>query len=356
MTFYLLVFSFLLLLFFPFILSIKAPHKGKENLIKIRQDDKRVPRSYALEFNEKVETMLSERANTDKPPSEVAEPYIIAESISSPTADKLVISESNFYAAKHSNFQKEVYAAGKAFFDLGCTIVACSAAKVQLADECYVSYWIDGEKELVAGENCNLGICATSKHYISMGNNNSFKRIFSPLIEISVVDKAKQPLSMDVTTPSQDYVDDELRNIKHVAARKVIEGNIVTKKALYLREGCTLKGHISSSNRILIKRGCQIYGNIFSDKAILIEGDCFIGGIVFSQGAILVGPNSSIGQAGKIKSVIAREELILSENSVIYGYVNSDKDGLTTSALKFARLFQKYEKAIKLSIEPIYKA
>jgi cytoskeletal protein CcmA (bactofilin family) len=66
-------------------------------------------------------------------------------------------------------------------------------------------------------------------------------------------------------------------------------------------------------------------GDIFCDGDVQIEGDVWIKGNVFSQKSITLKDGVVIGIEGKVKSVVARGEILIKGPFRIYGYIHSEK-------------------------------
>ncbi|MCI4458148.1 MAG: polymer-forming cytoskeletal protein [Thermocrinis sp.] len=102
-----------------------------------------------------------------------------------------------------------------------------------------------------------------------------------------------------------------------VYARKIKIRNRTTFKRAFAQE-------ITTSDKPIDVR-LIINGNVFRDDDIEIEGNVWIKGNVFSQGIIVIENGVVIGEEGKVKSLVARDEIFIGGSFKIYGYIHSEK-------------------------------
>ncbi|MBX0312681.1 MAG: polymer-forming cytoskeletal protein [Sulfurihydrogenibium sp.] len=103
-----------------------------------------------------------------------------------------------------------------------------------------------------------------------------------------------------------------------VYARKIKIRSRATFRRAFAQE-------ITTSDKSIDNVKLIINGNIFRDDDIEIEGNVWIKGNVFSQGIIVIRNGVIIGEEGKIKSLVARDEIFIGGAFKIYGYIHSEK-------------------------------
>jgi len=87
-------------------------------------------------------------------------------------------------------------------------------------------------------------------------------------------------------------------------------------------------GSYKSYKSIFIEKAAIIFGDIFAEGDIKIDDDCIVMGNVFSQSRVFIGNNVHISKPGTIKSIIGKKFVELGKNTVIYGYVLSEGEGI----------------------------
>lgn len=73
-----------------------------------------------------------------------------------------------------------------------------------------------------------------------------------------------------------------------------------------------------------------VNGNIFRDDDVEIEGNVWIKGNIFSQKSIILKNGVVVGEEGKVKSVVARDKILIKGPFRVYGYLHSE-DGVEVS-------------------------
>ena len=125
----------------------------------------------------------------------------------------------------------------------------------------------------------------------------SYKRIFSPKIIL------KEDFDYDYDNLPEDKKIEITGNIK-------IEGNVnIETKSKYVK----------------------IDGNLISDGDITIDGSVWVLNNIFSQKSIKLSNGVIVGSLGKIKSVIAKRNIIIEGKVKVYGYVQSMENSIISA-------------------------
>ena len=136
------------------------------------------------------------------------------------------------------------------------------------------------------------------------------------------------PLALPAVFPKPRY-DTFLDSSQDIEVNQVYQVNIVKRHGdLVVKPGATITGSITGYGKITIARGATVLGNIFGEKDIMIEAGARVLGDVFTNGSVELGAGSSIGQAGKCKSLVARDGIKLHQPSRVYGYISTDGEGI----------------------------
>lgn len=195
-----------------------------------------------------------------------------------------------------------------------------------LAHKVKIIRWLDAGKLLV-GANCDLGVSATAREILSLATGCRFKRLYAPLIEAGTGQFPPAPVLPSAFSPPR--YDTFLAEDEDVEEYKIYAVNIVQRHGdLVIKAGATILGSVKGYGKITLARGATVFGNVFGESDIVLEAGARILGDVFANGNVEMGPASSIGQAGKCKSLVARDGIKLQQPSRIYGYVSTDGEGI----------------------------
>lgn len=257
-------------------------------------------------------------------------------------AESLFMYKDNSFIPAYSTFQKEVYCRGN--MDSGRE---CLARAIAVDGNCYfgdnskVVRWLDVEGEAVIGNDVALGISAASGTGLRLGHGCRFKRLYGPYItvgepfarELGV--KAQQLIS---ALPKPAYNEIEY-NIDKVAPKEDKEKRpygpmifpkiIITNRTLTIHKDMVVLGSIKAKKDLIIEDNVVILGDVFCEGNLTVGNGCVLGNVVFCQENITLGAGTEVGQAGKLKSLIARGKILLDKGVTIYGYVLTDEGGET---------------------------
>jgi predicted acyltransferase (DUF342 family) len=186
-------------------------------------------------------------------------------------------------------FKRELAVLGNAVF-----ADKCIARALYVKGDCVIeapvriARWVHVEGTLIVNSNADLGVSVYARE-IKIRGWATFKRAYAQKI---------------------DTLDEPL-----------IEKNN-KERVINLQGNFGITGNITIGGE---KGPIFISGNIFCDDNVEIEGDVWIKGDVFSQKNITLKDGVVIGIEGKVKSVVARGEILIKGPFRIYGYLHSEK-------------------------------
>jgi cytoskeletal protein CcmA (bactofilin family) len=201
----------------------------------------------------------------------------------------IVLTKDAVFLQKHV-FKRELAVLGNAVF-----LDKCVARALYVKGDCVIeapvriARWVHVEGTLIVNSNADLGVSVYARE-IKIRGWATFKRAYAQKI---------------------DTLDEPLVN-KKSNKEKVIN----------------LQGNFGITGKITIggeKGPIFVNGNIFCDDDVEIEGDVWIKGDVFSQKSITLKNGVVVGEEGKVKSVVARGEILIEGPFRIYGYLHSEK-------------------------------
>lgn len=334
--FLLIVVIYVFMTIFPFLLVVGIPKEEQVTLV-VQNDNGRDPRYFVHSFEKIIKRALDTGAENGAILLSKIEPFFYAETLSEEKdrIDRIVICKKDFCTRQGMNFDKEIYSEGNVVLAKGAQARAVAAKEIFLQEGNTIFRWSDGKEEVYAGRGCDLGISATSKEYLQVMENCVFHRLFAPQIDILAQDEhrnreRKKPNIdnlMGIKRESEEKLAE--KDIKIIGKNERINGNVITKYSLIIEEDAFICGHVKSRKSIRIKKGVKIDGNVFADEKVVLEEDVYLSGELFSQQDICIGSGCVIGQKGKIKSVIAKENISVYENVTVYGYVGCEGSGRT---------------------------
>ncbi len=152
-----------------------------------------------------------------------------------------------------------------------------------------IARWVHVEGTLIVNSNADLGVSVYARE-IKIRSWATFKRAYAQKI-----DTLDEPLI------------DKKNNKENV---------------INLQENFGITGNITIRGE---KGPIFVSGNIFCDDDVEIEGDVWIKGDVFSQKSVALKNGVVVGEEGKVKSVVARDGILIKGPFRIYGYLHSEK-------------------------------
>jgi predicted acyltransferase (DUF342 family) len=225
-------------------------------------------------------------------------------------------------------FLKEVFVSQNAEIAENNTFRALAVqGTANIADGVHIKRWFSSEGDITIGKNGKLGISLSSKKTITLSQNCEFKSIYATEI-ITRPDKSHGNIEKLFSERLDKLNLSDKKNILDIEADSLIQDNLITIKNLVISKKDIFKKSIKGHQTVLLKEGVKVSGNIFSEGDIIIGPNCEISGNIFAQGEIIISRGCVIGQKGKIKSLIAKKQILLDSNVKIYGHINTHGKGL----------------------------
>ncbi|MGQ9557955.1 MAG: hypothetical protein ACUVTU_08355 [Desulfurispora sp.] len=199
--------------------------------------------------------------------------------------------------------------------------LATDGTFVALPGHLTVMRWLDSGGSMVIGQQSSV-TQATSKRTLLLGPGCRLNILFAPTVRIvfqeqlienwrQLLQASPHPHHRPFQTASADlpvYPD------KHIAS------------------GTTVAGHIKCEADIHIEDNCLIAGNILG-HSITVGNNCCILGNIFALGSITIMPGSTIGQPHLLKTIYARQKIILHGNVTLHGKALAEKGLFTMNPL-----------------------
>lgn len=237
----------------------------------------------------------------------------------------------DFIPPEGITFNKEIYANKNVYLVGTKSIIGIYCKKkLYLSSGIDVIRWIDAEGEITIEDNCSLGLITSSSTRIILGENCIFTKMLSPQIFLGFnkgtdfKSFSKSPVVEPMFSSYEiardiKYVDDDIADEQGVYDKTIISSYDVS-----VVDGITVKGHIRSHKSVRVGSNAIVFGNIFAEESIYLSKGCKVLGNIFTQDAVYAEQNVTIGQKGKIKSVVAKEKIEFEKCCVVYGYIESE--------------------------------
>ncbi|MEG1321509.1 MAG: DHHW family protein [Ruthenibacterium sp.] len=345
-----IVLSFVLMVA-PILVALISARIEKSEPLLIRQSNSKNPRYFALSFCKMFEKAWKNYDGSGSITLSKTENIIETDKITlraNTVCDAIVCAwYKNFTPPAGICFHKEIYAKQNAKLIATPELRAIACRKsLYLGANTHLLRWADALGDITIEENCRLGISVTGKGAIHIGENCSFQRLYGKEIVFNAADanaknskSERQMYEMEKSLHQSKAASNEIvRNVRYVDEKNTDEekqftASIITKHDLTILSGFSVQGAVHSHKSVRLDRGAVVCGNIFAEGNIFLEKGARVYGDVFSQGSIFLSDAVQIGQYGKSKSVIARENIRVERNCRIYGFVSAEKGGLCCPAL-----------------------
>lgn len=235
--------------------------------------------------------------------------------------------KSDLATKEETEFTKEVYVRGNTVIGENNKLraLACDG-EVKIGAGTLINRWVDAEGKVDIAEGCNLGISITTGNELHVKNDCKFKRLYGTPVttgrnkQIKTVENLHE---CEVYKPTEQSLD-----IKEIAENTINDFSIITAHDLKVGTNSRINGHIKAYKSVVIEENVIITGNIFADGDIRIGKNSTVLGNVFSQDEVILDSMVTIGQEGKIKSVIGNSSILLAGGVTVHGYVSTDGDGI----------------------------
>lgn len=353
------IIAFIILILFPFLLSLGVKFESKDatSLVVINNNVKD-PRYFSKSFKKKLTNALIDNPNPrDVILSKIEEIVFWDEKYENVKAiDKICIFEKEADIDNKVKFMKEIYSKENIEITNRSSVRAIAGEKnVIVGEKSKVIRWVDAENLLVLKELSDAGISASSGERLVVEHGCTFKRLYSPIIEVrkyvGIIDEEPEEIVINRETPVYMKL---LRDIKEVEERTTLNKTIITKHKLIIGYGATVCGDVKSDKDIYIRANSVVTGNVFADGNIIIEKGVKVFGNIFAGKNVYIGPDVQIGKVGRIKSVIARLSMLIAKGTIVYGYIGTELGGKIVDAEDFAAEVYMLEKVkiVESDIKP----
>lgn len=253
------------------------------------------------------------------------------------TLSHILLVQGDLQTQSRVTFCKEVYVAGSASIGRHCRLrsLACDA-DAMLGPQIRISRWIDANGDIRVGAGSRLGVSCSCAGQLVLDHGVEFQRLFSPQItspgyrvrHLPAPPSGRAPRKVAAQIKTIDDVTDYRRKSSLLMSGTVISKDLVVKGDLNLADRVSIHGDVRCGGRAIIGRDSVIWGDLFAEGAIEILNDAVVFGNLFSQDSVRLYPGVRIGQAGRIKSIIAKKRIVVDRNVAIYGYVLTEGKGL----------------------------
>jgi len=331
-------------------------------------------------FGDSFKKIITEAVESAKGVEDVAGPdYLAKLSLSHDEAVKLFNSDQHLSAGPYDNavyvegdlstadrmmFAREIYATGKTTLGQNNIVRALySEGNIEICGGSAITRWVCGKSDMTIGANCFLGRSAAAAGSLSLVAGVRFSSLYGNPVATFVNDIAEHqslaakvnqktdlpirwkvlkkgllvslPYDPDKKTDSEEAdLSDLSKQITkngqkqfEIKTEAYIEPDLIIKKDLLINEKVVCFGNLKGYQNIMLKNNVIIHGNIFAEGDIIIGGNCHVLGNIFSQGRIEIKPDSIIGQQGKVKSLIGKKSIRLSQQVLVYGYILTEGQG-----------------------------
>ena len=225
-------------------------------------------------------------------------------------------------------FNKEIHTDQDAYLVGTKSLIGIYSKKnILLGSGLDVIRWVDAKGTVTAEDNVNLGLVVSSDTRIEIGKGCEFSKLYAPSIYVNCDEGFVSHMDSDGFENFNHFEQNEIiRNIKYADHDEADEDNkihktIITKHNITVVDGITVEGDVRSDKSVRLGENAVVYGNVFAEGDIHMGKNSRILGNVFTQASFSADEGAVVGQKGKIKSLIARDNATFSKDNLVYGYV-----------------------------------
>ena len=326
---------YLCFMLFPFMVAFSANNRGGRQMLLIRHDNEKDPRFFSKRFRE-----MMKRAGTlpaGNPPQGIPGTGSVSLSVKEryctppffeEEVDAIVYATEPFDQGKARVFKKEIYSLKDTRIRAGTTLRAvASEGRLRIEKDSVLGRWADAEEDVEVEDGVYLGVSLTSAKNIHIGTGCRFRRLFGRAVSFGTL-----KIKPRYTTPPKDggrYFDPVYRTEQDLP--NLLEGDVVFTGHRVIPAATAIEGSVKGHGSVHVGRGTSINGNLFSNGDVVLEQNVFVAGNIFSQENVLIGPGCQIGTPNRVKSVIARKRIVVSEGAVVYGYLSCERGGCSVT-------------------------
>lgn len=334
---------FCIMLLVPVVGATIYYKKREGDILYINQNKTKNARYFAMSFADIMEKNIPEIKDNKiflSKEEEIVDSTSIQDN--ERTITKIVIcKEEQFYTPQSvESYEKEIYSEGDIILDKENLQLRAAYAKKRMliGDYIQVVRWVDAEQTLAVYDNCDLGISATAAERMSIGRNCKFRRLYAPEILLGQLPNHDTNLLHDreVSILNMEVQRGNIRRIQYVNKEKINQDgiadfSIISNDHITVLERIIVRGDIRSHKSIRLCDGVVVCGNLFAEEDIYIDKNVSVFGSVFSQGNIYMESGSMIGRPNHGCSVIARKNIEIGSQCVVFGYISCEGEGRTGS-------------------------
>lgn len=333
MTIFVITVVFLVMLLMPFFVAGNVMNFSSKPTLQIKFNNRRDPRYFAKSFRAMMDSALASSTESGVIMLSKAEHYCTGIPDVN-EVDSVVFCREPTACKEPKLFLKELYCCKNLSLAPDTVLRAVAGLEdVTLGARTDLARWADAEHVLHCGEDCILGISASSGRILELEKGCCFKRLFAPEIRIGTVNA---PMACSIEEKHSDA--GNIWRTKIVEDDETVETDVISNGSLGIGRNALVTGSVKAFGNVRVKKGARIIGNLISDGTIALEEGVFVGGVVFSEDSILIGSNCQIGKKYTTKSVVAKNSVTLCSGSRVYGYVSCERGGKTVSPEEYTEL------------------
>lgn len=342
---FLLFFILVALPFFPGMMELRKPRDSAPLFINMHyiKDPKYLAASFknllvkALEKTG-LEPGMKEVNLSKKEKVEVA----VSKNISDgEKVEHIIYAGEDFKTGKDVTLEKEIYAVKSAVIGENNVLraIACDG-NLLISSGTGISRWISSGGEMKIASGCSAGNLCSCSGKLEINRDSSFKALYGlPVYTYGIKggldgkDFPGESLKTD-TKPAYNEIsaiDDVAMYFRGreltIPPNSLVERDIIAKTNMVLRKGCRISGNIKVYGDIFLEEDNVVDGNIFAEGSIFVGENCRVTGTLFSQNIIRFEKNVRVGRKDKVKSVIGKKGVEMTENNVVYGYILTEGRG-----------------------------
>ena len=339
------IFFFVLMFFVPFLPGIIELYFPRDDQpLKIDMNYSKEPRYFDKSFKKKLAQALAATDMDDDGKLEVKlskdEVVYVIKNEDLPKfidSEHILVIKEEMKTGANMVCDKEVYVNGDAILGRNNIIRGVLSEKnLILSKGSAIIRWAGSNENIIAEEDCILGVRASCDKTLSMEKNCQFKSLFGEII--ITYDYRSNDRNVEFPEMQNNFDPEKINEITDmgimVTNKKFIvppnfqlNKDIIVKKDVILRKGAVVNSSMKCYGDVILENDVAVKGDIFADGSITIGKNCLVIGNLFSQNSIILGTDTVIGVEGKIKSVIGKKEIILHSNVKIHGYVLTEGKG-----------------------------
>jgi predicted acyltransferase (DUF342 family) len=316
--------------FVPGIVEIRRPRDS--TALSVVQDNTKEPRHFGMSLRERLQPFIAE---VDELPSYREIQLRNRESLE--VHENLQIPESGHTSSllvARNRLEVGMGATISEAYGMGDVVVGSKArirglavdGALTLGSDCKVERWIDAEGKIKAGEQCDLGVSASSSLSLSVAEGSKFQRLWGMPVTTST--------SHSLDSPDSPYNEpsaaDSLvwgRDLMSLPPKTRLSSGLVVDGDLFVGAGSLIKGDIKAHGSVILAAGVRVSGNVICRKSLIIGPRCTVSGNVFAERDIEIGPNSSVGRVDAYKTVYSARRISLGNKVKVFGWVVAEAGG-----------------------------